>query len=445
MKQLGYETDISEETDAIKGRPDTSNCSGIQSCWQRGLDILKPSTTQVEHGLELHANTLSIDTFGFLPMVINKRVKQEWNGLVEAGVTGNEFRFRSEMCRRVAPTYDETSGRQFLEALHCSGLSGMMHTAAEGKSTEEDVKRIATSVHTCGCFGDRVRQFRSVEDVRQSHRLGRFAVGLSVNGPPCTARLTDIDDELRWLDAWYQLGVRMMHLTYNRRNVIGTGCAERNDGGLSELGYDFVRALNRVGIIVDVAHSSDNTAIDVATVTERPVVASHTGCKGVFEHIRNKGDKALKDIAHTDGLVGIVTLPRFLGPDGTIQALLDHIDYASQLVGVDHVAIGSDNCYSQSFPSDIKQSPDSKFSSRWWGAWHRAVEHKAVKESQEHHTGSLAWTNWPLFTVGLVMRGYSDNDIQKILGGNLLRVMEANEPTGYLSVPASPDMSEVDR
>ncbi len=428
----------SDGTAVQRGNPATARNALIRSAWQVGLDNLKPTDAQLEHGLALHRDSMVIDTFAFLPMLWNDETTRRWDALIEAGVSGNEFSFRSGLMRSLAPTYDAESARDFLEALWCTGLTGVIQTVGEGKTREEDIKRMAASAHLCGWFADHVRPLRRPGDLRRSHADGIISIGSSVNGPPCTSHLYDLDDETRWLETWHQFGVRMMHLSYNRRNAIATGCAERHDGGLSELGYEFVREMNRVGLIVDLAHSSDNTCIHAAEASGKPIVASHTGCKAVFDHMRNKSDRALKAIADTDGVVGVVARPSILGPDASIHTLLDHIDHVVKLLGVDHVAIGTDTTVVATVDKQRRKPIASAYTTRWWGAWWNQQTHNATT-SEAHRYGSLAWTNWPLLTVGLAMRGYEDDAIRKILGENFLRVLEANQPDSHASAAASPD------
>jgi membrane dipeptidase len=217
-----------------------------------------------------------------------------------------------------------------------------------------------------------------------------------------------------------------MHLTYNRRNFVGDGCAESANGGLSELGRDLVMEMNRVGIVVDIPHSGKQTTLDAADVSEKPIMASHTAAEGIFKHIRCKSDEEIKAIAGTGGLIGVYVLPNMLGPEATLSTMLDHVDYIADLVGTDHVAIGTDTSYAAPFPDGIKGYPNARFDTRWWGNWNE--RNQFLPTSDEASSGSLAWTNWPLYTVGLVMRGYSDEELKMILGGNFLRILDSNRP-----------------
>ena len=137
----------------------------------------------------------------------------------------------------------------------------------------------------------------------------------------------------------------MMHLTYNRRNPIGDGCAEPANAGLSDFGRAVIAEMNKVGVIIDVAHSGWRTCQEAAEASARPIVSSHSACAALNHHHRCKPDDVMRAIADKGGTLGITNVPAFLGGSGCIDALLDHIDHAVQVVGVDHVTIGTDRAY----------------------------------------------------------------------------------------------------
>jgi len=399
----------------------------MKAAWDRGIEVLCPTDEQLEHGLHLHESLLACDTFGFAPSVFGADFAQRWNELKESYIGARQLGWESGMIRGVAATYDQAAAEEFILALQATGLRAMVNTVAEGKSREQDIKRMAMSRQLMRVFRKHMVQAGSADEVREAREAGRIAVIWSCNGPPIVGLLEDRTEELSWVETWYNLGIRLMHLTYNRRNFIGDGCAEKANGGLSALGYELVAEMNRVGIIVDIPHSGERTTIDAAEASSKPMMASHTGAKAVYNHMRCKSDEALRAIAATGGLIGVNALPSLLGPDATIHTMLDHIDHIANLVGVEHVAIGTDNTYSGQWPEGLSGYPSARFRGTWWGNW-SAENHPLSGQSDDAAAGSLAWTNWPLFTVGLVSRGYSDEDIERILSGNFLRVLEANRP-----------------
>jgi len=407
----------------------------IRNAWQRGLDALQPTPAQLEHGLELHARSFACDSFTFLPSVFSAEFVELHNELKAGNVGARALHWATGLARGIASTRDARAAAEFTGAIRATGLNCLVQTVAEGKSREQDIKRMAMSRQCCRVHRATIAQAGSVDEIREISASGRTAVVWSVNGPPIPGLLEDADEELGWVQTWYNLGVRLMHLTYNRRNFIGDGCAEPANGGLSDLGRDLVREMNRVGIIVDTPHSARQTTLDAARCSEKPMMASHTGAEAVLDHMRCKSDEELKAIAATGGLIGVYVLPNMLGPDATLQTMLNHVDHIARVVGTDHVAIGTDTTYAAEWPEAITGLPGARFRTTWWGNWN--ADNHPLPSSDEAARGSLAWTNWPLYTVGLVTRGYSDEDIVKILGRNFLRVLEANRPAEEVRIPES--------
>jgi len=408
-----------------------ANNEVIQTARKRALDVLQPTDAQLEHGLRLHRESVVCDQFGFLPNVWTDALIAQMQELHGGHVGAKDYHYRTINLRSRAPMFDEDGAREFLTALKASGLDCTVQTAAEGKTRELDIKRMSVFHGVCQTFESHMFIGGWADHARRAHDEERTCVFLSVNGPPCPWAMHDPDEELGWLHTWHDLGVRLMHLTYNRRNPVGSGCMEDTDGGVSVFGRDLIARLNEVGIVVDTAHSGPQTTLDAARLSQRPMMASHSGCRALNDHPRMKYDEAIEAIAQTGGTLGICLIPGFLGLSGDLNALLDHIDHAVQLVGPDHVAIGTDVSYVPPWPDDVSGFPGARWSSQWWGAW---KEEYASPPSDEHRFGSLAWTNWPVFTVGLVTRGYSDEDIRKIIGGNTLRVLRDNEPEAMVRV-----------
>ncbi|MEI5906876.1 membrane dipeptidase [Bacillus spongiae] len=234
-----------------------------------------------------------------------------------------------------------------------------------------------------------------------------------------SAQETDgLGKNLAFLDSLYDFGLRMLQLTYNNQNQIGAGCAEQANGGVTNFGVQFIHKLNELGILVDTSHCGKQTTLDACSHSNHPVVASHTGVENLFNHMRCKSDDEIKAIAKTGGVIGVFAMPWFVHDDPndtTLDHVLDHIDYIVDLVGIDHVGIGTD------WPmSDVT----------WSLVYFK--EHIAPKlgfkkgngPSTETVKGLEKYGYFINFTRGLVKRGYTDQDIQKIIGGNWLRVFE---------------------
>lgn len=209
--------------------------------------------------------------------------------------------------------------------------------------------------------------------------------------------------------------------------MIGDGCMETANAGLSDFGRAVIQEMNRVGVIVDTVHSGWQTSLEAAQASRSPMVASHSGCAALNPHPRCKPDEVIRAIADTDGYFGICCIPHFLGRSGDINAMLDHIEYAAKLVGPDHVGIGTDVAYvpRANGAEMAKAAARRPTRPRWENFWLPGTTGAGSGWGTPEQVMSMAWTNWPLFTVGMVQRGFSDEDIAKIIGGNVLRVVDA--------------------
>ncbi|MBM4049998.1 MAG: dipeptidase, partial [Planctomycetes bacterium] len=313
----------------------------IQEVRQVALDVLKPTKAQLEHGLELHASSIVFESYGFSPhaAVDGDALK----AAIEAGATDAELRdmrYEMQMTRQVT---DPAEREEWKRAWEAAGVTCLFqHAGMAGQTVKRTLKWFAHYT----CVTDRMRDFitKAVtpDDIVEAKRQGRRCFYISLNGLPLTEEWNCVEEELRFIRIFFQLGARQMHLAYNRRNMVADGCAEPSNGGLSDFGRAVIAEMNRVGVIPDVAHTGLQSCLDAARCSTRPVVASHTACQALNAHCRCKTDEVIRAIADTGGYVGICCIPAFLGGTGDLCAMLDHIDYVVKRFGADHVAIGTD-------------------------------------------------------------------------------------------------------
>lgn len=324
---------------------------------------------------------------------------------------------------------DPAERDEFLAAVRSAGVTCVFQNAGEeGNDPVRLMKRLAHFTHATDRLRDVLPKAVGPDDVLAAKTAGRSCLAFTTNGVPLRQQWKSTRDELGLVRVFHHLGVRMMHLTYNRRNPLGDGAGEENDGGLSDFGRAAVGEMNRAGVIVDVAHSGWRTSREAAKASAKPVVASHTACAGLNKHFRGKPDDAIRAVADTGGLVGICCIDRFLGGTADVRAMLDHVDYAVRLVGADHVGIGTDVAYvSRNDAGERAKVPKRPAGPAAAGRWEHLWPADGFRRPADPHAAaSLGWTNWPLFTVGLVQRGHPEAAIRKIVGGNVLRVWRAN-------------------
>ncbi len=400
----------------------------IHNARERALALLKPTPSELEHGLQLHHDAVVVDAYGFNALSVPSDMKIQVEQAYEAGATQLDLQKLVHCLMVTGVVNDKAARSEFDQAIEAAGVTCVIQNAGEGRNVFESLERMSWFTFVCDELSDRVTKAVSVADIHRAKQENRQCLVFSLNNPIMDQHWDFWDDEMKWIRTFYHTGVRIMHLTYNRRNRCGDGCVEPANGGLADYGRDVIREMNRLGVIVDVAHSGEQTSLEAARASEKPIVASHTGARAMNDHVRNKSDEVIESICDHDGYVGVCAIPPFLGRSGDILAMLDHIDYLTKRFGARHVAIGCDATYQPPHPSGVDQILGQvKQKKSFWSHWPPNDPLLKPGAEDECRTGSLAWTNWPLFTVGMVQRGYSDDDIGKIVGGNCLRVMLANQ------------------
>lgn len=244
---------------------------------------------------------------------------------------------------------------------------------------------------------------------KEEHKFAGFITSQMVTGP---------FPSLSVLESAWELGLRMCQLTYNEANTLGCGCTEAENSGLTQFGREAIALMNECGVIVDTSHSGEKTTQEACSVSKAPVVASHTMARSLHEHDRAKTDDTLRAIAGTGGFVGIVAVPFFLSekPNVSLNEFLDHVDYIVDLVGSSYVCLGTD--WPNQLPFSIMEASFKQITKGVGFKERHGVDPVAVVE------GFQDYSELKNITRGLVARGYQDEEIQAILGGNILRVFE---------------------
>lgn len=252
------------------------------------------------------------------------------------------------------------------------------------------------------------------EDIERAKKEGKFSVILGSQNAEI------IGDDLDLLTIYQKLGVRIIQLTYDRQNLLGEGSGERTDGGLTHFGLEVIEEMNRLRILIDVSHCRDQVTLDAIKYSKVPVVASHANARAVVAIPRNKSDEQIKALADKGGVIGlcawspVAEVRRNSRP--SIEDLLTIGDYVVNLVGVDHLGIGLDLMpFAQERPFEEWAQKHPSFRPK--GGWYE-------RNVLTNERGIDDVTKLVEIAGGLVARGYSDLDIQKILGLNFLRVFK---------------------
>ncbi|MBH64558.1 MAG: peptidase M19 [Alphaproteobacteria bacterium] len=236
----------------------------------------------------------------------------------------------------------------------------------------------------------------TADDIVRAKHENKLAVGFHFQGT------NPIAHNLAMVEVYYKLGIRHMLMCYNVKTPIGDGCQEQTDGGLSRLGADLVREMNRVGMLVDVAHTGYRTSMDVFDVSDEPVIISHANARALCDHTRNIKDDQIVACANSGGVIGVIAFGPVLGDDGTplVDLLIRHIRYIADLVGPQHVGLALDLIYDQSVSTRTM--------------WNPYFHPRPIPDIPPEQMN--------LIIEGLLRDGFSEDETRGILGENWLAV-----------------------
>jgi membrane dipeptidase len=312
---------------------------------------------------------------------------------------------------------------QFLEFWHASGVTVACGTysGAHRMSDSYDManRRLAQAHAVVEALDGELLLCRTAADIERAHATRKHGLVLDFQNT------TPYADSLDRINHFHNLGVRMVQLTYNLRNLVGDGCTETNQGGLSYFGREVVRRLNDLRTLVDVSHCSEPVGWDALKISTAPVIVSHSASKAVCYHDRGKTDELARAIAERGGYFGVVVIPGFISDkkEPTLDDFAAHVEHLVDVCGIDHVGIGTDKAGPGpgtesmiAYPPDMLKRRSAGFN---WDGF-RTEEHRLTPDY--HLNGFEDFRDWPNLTVCLAQRGFSEAELRKLLGLNYLRV-----------------------
>ncbi len=254
----------------------------------------------------------------------------------------------------------------------------------------------------------------TTEDILRAKQNGQIAFVISIEGAAM------IENELDRIDILYGLGVRCLGIAYSEGNALGAGLREPNDGGLTQFGRSAVRRMNQLGMAIDISHSGDRTGLETIELSSKPVFITHAGARALWGSNRLKDDDTIRACATKGGVIGIEAAPHTTitrnNPRHSLESFMEHFEYCANLVGIDHVSFG----------------PDALFGDHV-GLHHALSEALSISQSR----GKLAYEEvefvdglespaetFPNIVGWMISHGYSDEDIAKAIGGNVMRVLK---------------------
>lgn len=293
-----------------------------------------------------------------------------------------------------------------------SGITGFHHAVGLGgpDAYESALAYMAAWSGFAGRNSDIFSLIGRTEDLERAKAENKAGVILGIQNAEQFRTAEDVG-------RFYDLGLRCAQLTYNAQNMLGAGATDRIDGGLSDYGAQIIEAMNEVGMLVDVSHCGDRTTIDAIEASPRAIAITHSNCRALNNHPRLKTDEAITKLAAKGGVMGITGVRMFVRDRDptTVEHMVDHIDHVVKLVGIDHVGIGSDadlNGYDD-MPADQNALLRGGYKDSY--AFRGLIDIDGFDHPRKIYD----------LTEVLIRRGYSDDAIDKVLGGNFMRLLGA--------------------
>jgi membrane dipeptidase len=255
----------------------------------------------------------------------------------------------------------------------------------------------------------------SAADVLRAREEGRTAIVFGLQNP------SSIEDDIGLVEVLHQLGVRFMQLTYNNQSLLATGCYEAEDTGLTRMGRQVVAEMNRVGMVVDMSHSAERSTLEAIAASSRPIAITHANPHRWHPARRNKSDDVLRALAQSGGMLGLSLYPHHLndGSACTIASFCEMAARTADLIGVDHLGIGSDL---------VQGQPDSVVEWMRNGRWSKETDYGEGSAANAGFPTPVPWfadnTGFAGIARGLARAGFSTAEVEKIMGGNWLAFFE---------------------
>lgn len=301
-------------------------------------------------------------------------------------------------------------GRAVFEDMRAGGLTAANCTCSVWEDFTGSMRNVMRWKALFRDNADLITQVYTTADIRRAKAEGKTGIVLGWQN------MSGIEDQIGYLGLFKQLGVGVMQIAYNTQNLIGTGCYESRDSGLSDFGREVIAEMNRVGILCDLSHVGPKTSEDVILASTKPVAYTHCLPAGLKAHPRNKSDDQLRFIAERGGFVGVTMFPPFLakGPKSTVDDYVEAIEYVMNLVGEHQVGIGTD--FTQGY-----DRPFFDWITHDKGYARRLTDFGEVTNPQ----GLRTIGEFPNLTAAMERRGWSESRIERVIGTNWLAMLAA--------------------
>jgi microsomal dipeptidase-like Zn-dependent dipeptidase len=258
---------------------------------------------------------------------------------------------------------------------------------------------------------------RTGDDVRRARETGRTAIFFGFQNP------SPIEDDIGLVEIVHTLGARFMQLTYNNQSLLATGCYESHDSGITRMGKQVIKEMNRVGLVIDMSHSAERSTLEAIDLSARPIVISHANPSAWAPALRNKSDNVMKALAARGGMFGFSLYPHHLKDKSacTLESFCSMVARTADLVGVENLGMGTDLCQNQ---------PDTVVEWMRKGRYTKDTDYGEGSASNPGFPPMPAWfkdnRDFDNVAAGLAAVGFNSHDVDALLGENWLRFFDQN-------------------
>lgn len=306
--------------------------------------------------------------------------------------------------------------RELFQAAKDAGITAIHVTIAYWENTRETLANIGDWHRLFREHRDLILHARCADDVRAAHESGR--VGIVFGFQNCSP----IEDDLRYVQVFHELGVRIMQLSYNNQSLLATGCYESRDAGITRFGKEVIREMNRVGMVIDMSHSAERSTLQAIELSQRPIAITHANPSFFHDALRNKSTAVLRSLGESGGMLGLSLYPFHLknGSDCTLDEFCVMAAETAAIVGIDNLGIGSDLCQNWDYAT-----------LEWMrsGRWTAGADYGEGSADNKDWPAQPAWfassADFHNLSLGLAKAGFSDDDVEKIMGRNWLSFFDA--------------------
>jgi microsomal dipeptidase-like Zn-dependent dipeptidase len=264
-------------------------------------------------------------------------------------------------------------------------------------------------------FPDLIFLGRTGDDVRLARETGRTAIFFGFQNP------SPIEDDIGLVEVLHTLGARFMQLSYNNQSLLATGCYEVEDPGITRMGREVIKEMNRVGLVVDMSHSAERSTLEAIEISERPIAITHANPAFWHPALRNKSNEVLKALGQSGGMLGFSLYPHHLKNKSncTLQSFCEMVARTAELMGADNIGIGTDLCQDQ---------PDSVVTWMRTGRWTKSIDYGEGSKDNPGFPDMPSWfrdnRDFSTIEAGLRAVGLSDDEVAGIMGENWLRFFD---------------------